>query len=184
MAEKREGWLFKAVVEVLLLSVGVFLALMGDQWRENAHNRELAAASLRRFRTEVAANQKAVAAVKDYHAALLKSLQAYLDADPAARKDVVVRIQGLQPVFFEDTAWNLALATESLGHIDEQTAYELSRVYGLQRTYSEMTRGIMQAIYLRPMQENYEGLRAYYGDLVIWEPQLLALYEQLLPKLE
>jgi hypothetical protein len=184
MADKREGWLFKAVVEVVLLSVGVFLALMGDQWRENAHNRELAAASLRRFRTEVAANRKAVAAVKDYHVTLLKSLQTYLDADPAARKDIVVRIQGLQPVFFEDTAWNLALATESLGHIDEQTAYELSRVYGLQRAYAEMTRGIMQAIYLRPMEENYQGLRAYYGDLVLWEPQLLALYEQLLPKLE
>jgi hypothetical protein len=184
MTEKREGWLFRAVVEVALVSIGVFLALMGDQWRENAHNRELAAASLRRFRTEVAANQKAVAAVKDYHAELLRSLRAYLAADAAARQDIVVRIQGLQPVFFEDTAWNLAIATESLGHIDEQTAYELSRVYGLQRTYAEMTRGIMQAVYLRPMQENYEGLRAYYGDLVIWEPQLLTLYEQLLPKLQ
>lgn len=184
MAEKREGWLFKAVVEVVLLSIGVFLALMGDQWRENAHNRELAAASLSRFRTEIEANRQAVAAVKDYHATLLKSLQAYLAADPAARKDVVVRISGLQPVFFEDTAWNLAIATESLGHIDGQTAYELSRIYGLQRTYAEMTRGIMQAIYLRPMEENYQGLRAYYGDLVLWEPQLLRLYEEILPKLD
>ena len=72
MAEKREGWLFKAVVEVVLLSVGVFLALMGDQWRENAQNRELAAASLSRFRTEIEANWQAVAAVKDYHVTLAR----------------------------------------------------------------------------------------------------------------
>jgi hypothetical protein len=177
-------WLLKIALEVALISVGVFLALMGDQWRESAHTRELAEASLRGFRAEIVANQKAVAAVKDYHVVLLASLRTYLAADPKARKLEGVRIQGLQPVFFERTAWDLALATQSLAHIDSQLAFALSRTYGLQRTYAELTGSIMQAIYLRPMTENFEGLAAYYGDLVLWEPELLRMYEALLPQID
>ena len=178
------SWLLKIALEVVLISVGVFLALMGEQWRESAHTRELAEASLRGFRSEILANRKAVAAVKDYHLALLESLRAYLAADTKTRNLASVRIQGLQPVFFEHTAWDLALATQSLAHIDGSVAFGLSRVYGLQRTYAEMTGGIMQAIYLRPMTENFEGLTAYYGDLVLWEPELLRMYEELLPQID
>jgi hypothetical protein len=177
-------WLLKIALEVALISVGVFLALMGEQWRERAHTRELAEASLRGFRAEIVANQKAVAAVKDYHVALLASLRTYLAADPKARKLEGVRILGLQPVFFERTAWDLALATQSLAHIDSQLAFALSRTYGLQRTYAELTGSIMQAIYLRPITENFEGLAAYYGDLVLWEPELLRMYEALLPQID
>ena len=79
---QQSTWLLKVGLEVLLISVGVFLALMGEQWRENAHTRELAEDSLRRFRAEIVANRTAVAAVKDYHDGLLKSLRVYLAADP------------------------------------------------------------------------------------------------------
>jgi hypothetical protein len=47
-----------------------------------------------------------------------------------------------------------------------------------------MTGGIMQAIYLRPMEENFEGLTCYYGDIVLWEPQLLQMYDELVPQID
>lgn len=177
-------WLLKIVLEVALVSVGVFLALMGDQWRENARQREMAAASLRGFRAEVVANRQAVADVKDYHVAMLKSLNAYLAADPKARKLESVQIRGIRPVFFEQTAWDLAIATGALAHIDPALAFELSRVYGLQRSYADETRGMMQAVFLKPFVETFEGLTAYYGDLVVWEPQLLRMYDEVLPKID
>jgi hypothetical protein len=177
-------WLLKIALEVILISVGVFLALMGEQWRESTHARELAEASLRGFRTEILANQKAVAAVKDYHVGLLDSLRKHLAADPKTRNRDDVQIRGLQPVFFEHTAWDLALATQSLANIDSQVAFALSRTYGLQRTYAEQTSGIMQAIYLRPLTENFDGLAAYYGDIVLWEPELLQMYAALLPQID
>jgi hypothetical protein len=181
---QQSKWLLKVGLEVLLISVGVFLALMGEQWRENAHTRELAEDSLRRFRTEIVSNRKAVAAVKDYHVTLLKGLRGYLAADPKARQTNSVQIRGLQPVFFDQTAWDLALATQSLAHIDPQIAFGLSRIYGLQRTYGDLTGRIMQAIYLRPVTENFEGLTNYYGDLVLWEPQLLQMYDEILPEID
>jgi hypothetical protein len=177
-------WLVKIIVEVTFISIGVFLALMGEQWRESRHDRELALASLRGFRSEIVANQKAVAAVTDYHVDLLARLRAYLKSDPKSRSPDTVRIVGLQPVFFERTAWDLAMATQSLAHIDQDLAFRLSRIYGLQRTYAESTQGVMQAMYLRPLIETFDGLTAYYGDLVIWEPELLKLYAEILPLLD
>jgi gamma-glutamylcysteine synthetase len=162
----------------------VFLALMGEQWREHAHTRELAEASLRRFRTEIVTNRKTVAAVKDYHVGLLKNLEAYLSADPKTRQSNTVEIKGLRPAFFEDAEWDLALSTQSLAHIDSQVAVALSRIYGLQRRYADLTRGIMQAVYLRPMTENFEALAYYYGDLKYWEPALLKMYDEVLPQID
>ena len=181
---RNSTWLVKIVVEVTLISIGVFLALMGEQWRESRHDRDLALSSLRGFRAEILANQKAVGAVKDYHVDLLARLRAYLTSDPKSRNIDTVRIAGLQPVFFERTAWDLAMATQSLAHIDQDLAFRLSRIYGLQRTYAESTQGVMQAMYLRPLIETFDGLTAYYGDLVIWEPELLKQYNEILPLID
>jgi hypothetical protein len=180
----RSRWLLKVLLEVFLISLGVFLALMAEQWRERARDRELAEESLRGFRSEILRNRKAVEAVTDYHATLYKELRAYLIADPKKRTPENIQMRGLQPVFFEQTAWDLALATQALAHIDSELALGLSRAYGLQRTYLGMTAGIMQAIYLRPMNESFEGLTWYYGDIVLWEPQLLQMYDALVPQID
>ena len=180
----RRTGVWKIVTEVIFISLGVFLALLADQWREDRATKELAHASLRGFRAEIIANRQKVAAVKDYHVALLESLRAYLRADAATRPTIQVRIQGIQPVFFEQTAWDLAIGTQSLAHLDQGVASSLSRIYGLQRTYHDQTRGIMQAVYLRPLGENYGGLAAYYGDVVLWEPALIRMYDEVLPGIE
>ena len=180
----RRPGVWKLVTEVTFISLGVFLALLADQWREDRATQALAQSSLRGFRAEIIANRGRVAAVKDYDIALLGNLRAYLKADAATRPTIPVRIQGIQPVFFEQTAWDLAMGTQSLAHLDQDVASSLSRIYGLQRTYLDQTRGMMDAIYLRPLGENYDGLAAYYGDLVLWEPALIRMYDEVLPRIE
>ena len=86
-ATHRWKALLKVGLEVLLISSGVFLGLMGEQWRENVRHRELAETSLRRFRTEIQTNRKAVADVKDYHVITKKSVDAYLSTDAKASVD-------------------------------------------------------------------------------------------------
>jgi hypothetical protein len=180
--------LLKIALEVLLISTGVFLGLMGEQWREHAQHRELAEASLRRFRTEIATNGKTVAGVKDYHVTTKKSLDAYFAADAKTRQINDVRINGLQPVFFEHTAWDLALVTQSLAYVDPSLAFALSRIYTAQQEYADLSRGIMQAMYLRTPTENLEAFLAavavYYGDVVLMEPRLLSMYDEVLPQID
>src|SRR5512145_573182 len=82
----------KLLLEVVLITTGVFLGLAGEQWRQGRQQRELAETSLRRFRAEIEANRKAVSAVQDYHDALLKSLRAYLAKDHKTRNTADVQI--------------------------------------------------------------------------------------------
>src|SRR4030095_10625475 len=103
---------FRVVLEVALISLGVFLGLMGEQWRERSHHRELANESLRRFQTEVRTNRAQIASLKDYHAEMKKKIDAYLALDASKRATFDVALRGIQPASFEHTAWDLAIATQ------------------------------------------------------------------------
>ena len=50
--------IFKILLEVVLIGVGVFLGLAGEQWRENGRHREMAERTLRRFRAEIVKPQR------------------------------------------------------------------------------------------------------------------------------
>lgn len=187
-APHRSKGPLQIALEVLLIATGVFLGLMGEQWREHLHERQLATEALQRFRAEILANREAVAKVKDYHASTKADLTRYFDAAPKDRAAVGVRVRGLQPVFFARTAWDLAIATQALAYTDPQLAFALSRVYTLQQDYADLTRGAMQAMYVRTPTDNEEqflgSVNVYYGDIVLWEPRLLEMYDELVPQLD
>jgi hypothetical protein len=186
----RERSLLRIALEVLLIATGVFLALLGEAWRESAQHRELAETSLRRFRAEIAANRQALAAVADYHAATRQKLEAFLASDrPKTAANFDVPFQGLGPVFFEQTAWDLALATQSLAHIEPELAFALSRAYTVQRGYAAQQSAIVQStIYGRSWNQDFEGywrsVLAYYGDLAVLDPTLLRAYDEVVPRIE
>jgi hypothetical protein len=175
--------LLRIGLEVLLISAGVFLGLMGEQWRERAQHREVAEVSLRRFRTELATNRKAVAAVKDKHVTKLQALRAYLAADPVRRPPLD---DATDPAFIESSAWDLALATESLAHIDSDLALAISHVYAAQRQLEEASRAVTQAMYASTDSAAFlsHGLATYWSDCTLLEPRLLTIYDDVLPRLD
>ncbi len=177
-------------LEVVLITAGVFLGLMGEQWRERAAERELAEASLRRFRTEIQANRKAVADRVDYHTKLRKDLEAFFAlSEPRPQSAFKVAMtQGLAPVFFEEAAWDLALATQSLAHIDADLAFEVSRIYTTQRGYAAVQSAIVQStVYGRSPNQDFEGfwrsVMWYLGDVSFFDPTLIKAYDDILPRI-
>jgi hypothetical protein len=185
----------KLVLEVVLISIGVFLGLAGEQWRESAHDRELAHASLRRFRSEFRANRKAVAEVRDRHEKKLKDMRAYFAAHRSELRahevDVKVPIPqplpdtATDPAFFEYAAWDLALATQSLAHMDQDLAFAIAHVYQVQRQIDESTRAITQTMY--SFSDELTWLRSvttYFGDCTLLEPRLVTIYDDILPRLD
>jgi hypothetical protein len=180
--------LLKIALEVALISVGVFLGLAGEQWLEDRRHHELAKSSLRRFRSEIVENRTAVSDVRDYHAKLLDQLQNYLSKDRKSRNTADVKIEGLRFVTFDQTAWDLALTTQALTYVDRDLAFALSHAYNLQKVFNEYTRGMTQAMYLLPMQDNFDAFaqaaRVYYGDAVFMEPKLLAEYDDLIRQID
>lgn len=185
---KRRAWLLKIGVELVLITAAVFLALLADEWRQNRTDRQLAHESLRRFRQEVIHNRDAVARVMGYHAELLPRIRAYLDAKRAGSPAPGVSLQGVRIAWFDTAAWDLALATEAMAHIDEELALALTDVYGSQKNYHTLTQGLLQAMYLRPIDEGgdrfLQSLAVYYGDMVEFEPQLIRKYDEILPKID
>jgi hypothetical protein len=178
----------RVLVEVALIATGVFLGLAGDAWREREQKREAARASLRRFRAEVAANRAAVAAVRDYHVTTLASVRAYLDKPNKARNVADVQVRGLRWVTFERSAWDIALATQALAYLDSDVAHSLSRVYSAQQFYSELTSGMAQSMYQLSPEDNFDAFAyavfAFFGDLAVMEPKLIAMYDELLPRID
>jgi hypothetical protein len=186
----RSRSLPRIALEVVLISMGVFLALMGDQWRENVQHRQLAESSLRRFKSEIEANRKALAAVNDYHTTTRQKLEAFFAKNaPKTAATFDVAFQGLGPVFFEQTAWDLALATQSLAYMEPDLAFALSRAYTVQRGYAAQQSAIIQStIYGRSWNQDFEGywrsVLAYYGDLSYLDPTLMKAYDDVLPQID
>jgi len=198
-AKPRRGWtwssLTKIGLEVLLISAGVFLGLAGEQWRENRHHQELAAASLLRFQAEFRANRAEVLRVKDRHATELKGLLAYFNAHQkeleAHLKDGAKPIPTPLPDIVTDSAgvdfgaWDFSLATQSLAYLDPDLVASMSAAYRFQQIYLDAHRAIQQTAYSYTDPVYYlRGLTAYFDDSSLYEELLLKRYDEILARLD
>jgi hypothetical protein len=182
-------------LEVALISIGVFLGLAGEQWREHASQRQAAEASLMRFRSEFQANRRAVAAVRDKHEAKLKALQTYFAAhrativahaaDPRVPLQEPLPDTATDPAFLEYAAWDVALATQSLAHLDPDLAVAIAHVYRVQQQIDEGSRAITATMYSFANEVTFlNGVTTYFGDCVLLETRLLGIYDEILPRLD
>ena len=186
----RARTFLKLALEVALIGTGVFLGLAGEQWRENARHRELAHDALRRFRTEIETNRQSVSRVQAYHVEMRQRIRRFLAADAKTKPKAAdeIELRGIQPAGFEHTAWDLALTMQSLAYIDSDLAFALARIYNLQQGYVELSKGVLQAMYIKPASQDLEGffqaVDTYYGDVVLMEPQLLRMYDEIVPRID
>jgi hypothetical protein len=179
------------LLEVTLIGFAVFLGLLGEQWRESAHNRELAHETLRRFRAELAANRKAIADVMPYHVDRMKELEAYFAATkPEDRAKVEVHLtRGIAPAFLEHSVWDLAVANQSLAYIDADLAFALSSLYNTQQAHAQLQQAFLQGMFAQPPggtneETGLSGVRMFVSDASLIEPRLIAMYDKLLPQLD
>jgi hypothetical protein len=184
----RKSHLLKIGLEVILISTGVFLGLAGEQWRESSHRHELAIISLRNFRAEIQKNRIEVAKVMDYHASTGKAIGEYLANPVEKRTKARPAITGLRVVTFEHSSWDLALATQSLANIDSSLALDLSHIYTVQRQLADETQGMVQAMFLQVSNQNPDALGEavgiYFSDMGAFEPKLVKMYDDILPRLD
>lgn len=181
------------LTEVVLIGVSVFLALLANQWSDARQHRERANASLRYFREEIVTNQQAIDGRRQYHEALRREIDSFLQSDAPKTLESLystTHFHGLEPITFERTAWDLALANQSLSYLPPKLAYAISRVYTRQQAFQTLENSILQS-FLAPStfaSQDVTGLArsmgAYLIDVNIHEPDLLKLYAELLPQIE
>jgi hypothetical protein len=84
---------------------------------------------------------------------------------------------------------DLALATQSLAHIDSELAFALSRVYTIQQTDASTQSAIVTStIYGRSRTQDFDGywqsITRYMGDVSYFDPALLKAYDEVLPQID
>lgn len=92
-----------------MIGIGVFLGASAEQWRETRHHHDVATASLRNFRREVADNRSTVAHVRTYHIALGSGTRDFLEADGAPTLTALFAAthwHGAVPAALKHTAWD------------------------------------------------------------------------------
>jgi hypothetical protein len=188
---------WKVLLEVLLISIGVFLGLLGEHWREGLEHRELASQSLRRLAAELRTNEATVKEVMAYHEAERPMLEKYLAADVEARRAMSLKFESLRPARFRHSEWDLAVATQALAYIEPSLAADLSHAYQTQEDYAGLTSGVVQSAYqpqnalaLLNADRHHDWDDAflslallYYKDLASYEPRLVKIYDDLLARI-
>lgn len=179
--------------EVALISVGVFLALWANNWHEEREHRAQARAALRNFAGEMKANREATQRNRQYHETLARELNQFLASkEPATNERFFksIHFEGVRPVIFEHTAWDLALATQALSYLKPELAFAISKVYNQQNTLQKLEDSFLAAAFTPASlsSDNLGGLASameyYLIDVNQQEPAMVSRYEQITPEIE
>ena len=176
--------------EVVLIAVGVFLALWANNWHENSEHRAQARAALRNFAAEMETNRQATQRNRAYHETFARELREFLASKEPASEDRLnksVHFEGMRPVIFEHTAWDLALATQALSYLDPDLAFDISKVYTGQNAFQKLEDSFLAAFTPASLSsDNIKGMATamelYLIDVNQQEPAILQLYEKVIPE--
>jgi hypothetical protein len=179
--------------EVVLIAVGVFLALWANNWHEDREHRAQARAALRNFASEMEANRQAIQQNRAYHETFARELREFLASKEAASEDRLnksVHFEGMRPVIFEHTAWDLALATQALSYLDPDLAFDISKVYTEQNAFQKLEDSFLAAAFTPASlsSDNVKGMATamelYLIDVNQQEPAILQLYDKVIPEVK
>ena len=185
--------LLNLILEVVLISIGVFLALWANNWHEEHEHRALAHSTLRNFADELRENQQAVRSERQYHERLARQLHEFLGSnEPPTEERLQKRVQfkGVRPMIFEHTAWDLALATQAFSYLKPELAFDISKVYTAQSAFQTLENSFLASAFTPATfsSDNVKGFVAameyYLRDINQKEPAILQLYEKVVPEVD
>ena len=172
--------------------MGVFLALWANNWHEDREHGAQAKAALRNFVGEMEANRQATQRNRSYHETLVRELEQFLRSkDPPSEERLYkeVHFEGVRPVIFEHTAWDLALATQALSYLKPELAFDISKVYTQQNAFQKLEDSFLAAAFTPASlsSDNVKGMATamelYLIDVNQQEPAILQLYDKVIPEI-
>ena len=192
-SEERGKSFLNLLLEVVPVTVGVFLALWANNWHEDRDHRAQAQAALRNFVGEMETNLQATQRYRPYHEALAGELVQFLRSKEPPSEDRFskeVHFEGVRPVIYEHTAWDLALATQALSYLKPDLAFDISKVYTQQNAFQTLENSFLASAFTPASMssDNVKGLATamviYLADVNQLEPAMVSLYEKVIPEVK
>lgn len=146
---RKPAWLAEVIVQSIAVTVSILLALWVDQWKQKRAARDLATESISNFITEIRQNKARIDDVLPYHEAIrsmLKQAESSHSIHTQAEFERTIGIDGLRPPSLLQTAWQTAVTTGALAHLDYNTVAALSLTYTIQDRFREDSRSGFQSI--------------------------------------
>jgi len=184
---RRPAWLAEVLVQSVMIVFSILLALWVDQWKQQRADHHLVIVSLSNFLKEVKQNEARLDDILPYHKGMrtiLTELGRAQSIHTPAEFQSAVGIDGLRPPFLLATAWQTALATGALAHMDYETVSALSLTYTLQDRFRADSRtGLQAVIQASNFQPGHaaSAIRStdmYLQETVASEEELRATYAQ------
>src|SRR5204863_1207886 len=126
-------------------------------------HRAQARATLRNFAGEMEANRQATQRNRAYHETLARELIQFLRSSEPPSEDRFskeVHFEGVRPVIYEHTAWDLALATQALSYLKPDLAFDISKVYTQQNAFQTLENSFLASAFTPASMssDNVKGL--------------------------
>jgi hypothetical protein len=181
------------LVEAVFTVVAILLALAADDWRQRREERRLADAALASFAMELRDNQRRLAAVRPYHDSLAVGLRAAVETldrgDSFTMGSLQPRFRGIVPPMLLSTAWDAALTTGALRHVDYALVSELAALYAEQEELDVINQTMFEALVSPDVIGRGDYATAvrlgavFFSDVTPLEQRLTRAYAELLRRL-
>jgi hypothetical protein len=181
----KTEWFVRGFVESVFVVGSILLALGVDAWSENREFAELADQSLGIFEQEIIQNRDRVADGLPYHQGI-RDLLGQMLATPPPVIDLRRIMEGLEPPVLLSTAWETALATGALTHMDFEVVSALSLTYSFQEDFETRSRSDRPRIgggedqSTQQVGEQVRTAYEYVAALTRDETELLTIFQQAL----
>ena len=184
-------WLSRTLFESFLIVISILLALTVAAVQEDREVEELVIRSLASFKYEISQNRSRIDDIYPFHLGL-HSVLTELEAKEGSSSAEEFRniLDSFQSAVLLTSAWETALATGALTHMDYEIVSALSLTYSIQNRFQEMhNTGLGDLL----SAENFlkENLAAttfvairYMGDVTRAESELQVVYQQALELIE
>jgi len=181
-------WILKGLVESAFVVASILMALAVDEWAQNKEYEDLARQSLQIFDREIRQNRARLADVGPYHGGI-RDLLGQMAALDEEGLDVRPIVEGLESPVLLSTAWETALATGALTHMDFETVSALSLTYSIQDEFELGGPALPrfsspETITAAQNRQQVSDASRYVMDLTQGESELLAVYDEVLDVIE
>lgn len=154
------------LLEAGFVVLGVFLALVANEWRADANARARAEQARTGIVNEIRANRAAYADSRTYHAALLDSLRTRMAPGSAPPPSTLFDRGFVFPAQAQATAWEAARSTDVLAHLNFDEVLAFSRLYASNERYRISAENAGQVLFEQIAERGVPGVTANYRNLM------------------